>query len=153
MIVSAIQAQAILDMRLQRLTGLERDKIIKDYNEIMAYIAELEGILGSEDKIRDIMKDEFKEIIEKYGDERRTDIVAKADEIQIEDLVKEEEVLVTITHKGYIKRMTMDTYRTQKRGGKGVKGSGSDDDFFTDLFTANTHDTLLFFYQSGNRLL
>jgi DNA gyrase subunit A len=147
--LSDIQSQAILDMRLQRLTGLERDKIIADYDAIMAEIARLEGILGSEEKIKDIIKGEFQEIIENYGDERRTAIVAKADEIQLEDLVKNEDVLVTITHKGYIKRMTMDTYRTQKRGGKGVKGSNSDEDFFTDIFTANTHSTLLFFTNRG----
>ncbi|WP_127715464.1 DNA gyrase subunit A [Halobacteriovorax sp. HLS] len=147
--LSDIQSQAILDMRLQRLTGLERDKIIADYEAIMKEITRLEGILASEDLIRGIIKDEFQEIIENYGDERRTDIVAKADEIQLEDLVKNEDVLVTITHKGYIKRMTMDTYRTQKRGGKGVKGSNSDEDFFTDIFTANTHSTLLFFTNRG----
>ena len=147
--LSDIQSQAILDMRLQRLTGLERDKIIADYEAIMKEIARLEGILGSEDQIKDIIRGEFQEIIENYGDERRTSIVAKADEIQLEDLVKNEDVLVTITHKGYIKRMTMDTYRTQKRGGKGVKGSNSDEDFFTDIFTANTHSTLLFFTNRG----
>jgi DNA gyrase subunit A len=147
--LSDIQSQAILDMRLQRLTGLERDKIIADYEAIMKEIARLEGILGSEEKIKDIIRGEFQEIIENYGDERRTSIVAKADEIQLEDLVKNEEVLVTITHKGYIKRMTMDTYRTQKRGGKGVKGSNTDEDFYTDIFTANTHSTLLFFTNRG----
>ena len=147
--LSPIQAQAILDMRLQRLTGLERDKIIADYEAIMAEIARLEEILNSEDLIKGIIKDEFTEIVEKYGDERRTDIVAKADEIQLEDLVKQEEVIVTITHKGYVKRMPVDTYRTQKRGGKGVKGAANDDDFFTNIFTANTHDTLLFFTSRG----
>jgi len=149
--LSEIQSQAILDMRLQRLTGLERDKIIADYEAIMKEIARLEEILGSEDLIRGIIKTEFQEINENYGDERRTAIVAKADEIQIEDLVKNEDVLVTITHKGYIKRMTMDTYRTQKRGGKGVKGaSNADEDFFTDIFTANTHSTILFFTNRGS---
>jgi DNA gyrase subunit A len=147
--LSPIQAQAILDMRLQRLTGLERDKIVADYEAIMAEIARLESILNSEDLIKGIIKDEFNEIVEKYGDERRTDIVAKADEIQLEDLVKQEEVIVTITHKGYVKRMPVDTYRTQKRGGKGVKGAANDDDFFTNIFTANTHDTLLFFTSRG----
>jgi len=147
--LSEIQAQAILDMRLQRLTGLERDKIIADYDAIMKEIARLESILNSEDLIRGIIKDEFKEILENYGDERRTDIVAKADEIQLEDLVKEEEVIVTITHKGYIKRMAMDTYKTQKRGGTGVKGANTDEDFFTSIFTANTHSTLFFFTNRG----
>jgi len=148
--LSEIQAQAILDLRLQRLTGLERDKIIKDYQEIIAEIKRLEEILSSEELIRGIIKTEFQEIYELYGDERRTQIVARADEIQIEDLVKQEEVIVTITHKGYIKRMPMDSYKTQKRGGKGVKGAGgADDDFFTDIFTADTHSTLLFFTSKG----
>jgi DNA gyrase subunit A len=148
--LSEIQAQAILDMRLQRLTGLERDKIIADYNAILKEIARLEGILGSEDQIKDIIRTEFVEITEAYGDERRTEIVAKADEIMIEDLIKKEEVIVTITHRGYIKRMTMDTYKTQKRGGTGVKGAkGADEDFFTDIFTSNTHDTILFFTSRG----
>lgn len=148
--LSTIQAQAILDMRLQRLTGLERDKIIADYQAIMDEIARLESILKSEDQIKKIIKEEFEEIVENYGDERRTDIVAKADEIQLEDLVKEEDVIVTITHKGYIKRMNLDTYRTQNRGGTGVKGAGlAEDDFFTDIFTANTHANLLFFTSKG----
>jgi DNA gyrase subunit A len=147
--LSEIQAQAILDMRLQRLTGLERDKIIADYKAIMEEIARLEGILNSEELIRGIIRDEFKEIVESYGDERRTDIVGKADEIQMEDLVKQEDVIVTITHKGYIKRMPTDTYKTQKRGGTGVKGAGGDEDFFTDIFVANTHSTILFFTSKG----
>jgi len=152
--LSEKQAQAILDLRLQRLTGLERDKIIKDYEDVIALIARLEEILDSEVLIGNIIKDEFNEILETYGDERRTEIIAKADEIQIEDLVKKEEVIVTITHKGYIKRMTMDTYKTQKRGGTGVKGSSkeNDDDFFTSIFTANTHSTMLYFTDRGTVL-
>lgn len=148
--LSEIQAQAILDMRLQRLTGLERDKIIADYEAIMKEIARLEQILESEDLIKGIIRDEFKEILEAYGDKRRTEIIAKADEIQMQDLVKEEDVIVTITHKGYIKRMALDTYKTQNRGGTGVKGAGlAEDDFFTDIFTANTHANLLFFTNKG----
>jgi DNA gyrase subunit A len=148
--LSEIQAQAILDMRLQRLTGLERDKIIKDYNEIMKEIARLEGILSSDELITGIIRTEFQEILENFGDKRRTEIIAKADEINMEDLVKEEEVIVTITHKGYIKRMAIDTYRTQKRGGTGVKGADSaEDDFYTSIFTANTHSTLMFFTSKG----
>ncbi len=148
--LSEIQAQAILDMRLQRLTGLERDKIIKDYNEIMKEIARLEGILSSDELITGIIRTEFQEVLENFGDKRRTEIIAKADEIQMEDLVKEEDVIVTITHKGYIKRMAMDTYKTQKRGGTGVKGADSaDDDFYTSIFTANTHSTLMFFTTKG----
>lgn len=147
--LSEIQSQAILDMKLQRLTGLERDKIIADYEAIMKEIVRLEGILSSEGLIKDIIKAEFTEINDNFGDERRTDIVAKADEINMEDLVKNEEVIVTITHKGYIKRMSTDTYKTQKRGGKGVKGASQDDDFFTDLFMANSHATILFFTNKG----
>ena len=147
--LSEIQAQAILDMRLQRLTGLERDKIIADYEAIMKEIARLEEILGSEDLIRGIVSDEFAEILESYGDERRTEIVARSDEIQVEDLIKNEEVIVTITHKGYLKRMPTDTYKAQKRGGKGVKGASSEDDFFTTIFTAETHDKLMFFTNKG----
>ena len=148
--LSEIQAQAILDMRLQRLTGLERDKIIKDYNEIMKEISRLEGILSNDELITGIIRSECMEILENFGDKRRTEIVAKADEIHMEDLVKQEDVIVTITHKGYVKRMAMDTYRTQKRGGTGVKGAdGADDDFYTSIFTANTHSTLFIFTNKG----
>jgi DNA gyrase subunit A len=147
--MSDIQAQAVLDMRLQRLTGLERDKIVADYEAVMNEIARLEEILGSEDLIKQIINDEFSEILENFGDERRTEIVAKSDEILIEDLIKNEEVIVTITHKGYLKRMPTDTYKAQKRGGKGVKGASSDDDFFTTIFTAETHDKLMFFTNLG----
>jgi len=148
--LSEIQAQAILDMRLQRLTGLERDKIIKDYNDIMKEIARLEMILGSDEEITAIIRTECQEVLENFGDKRRTEIIAKADEIQMEDLVKNEDVIVTITHKGYVKRMQMDTYRTQKRGGTGVKGAdGADDDFYTSIFIANTHSTLFVFTDKG----
>ncbi|MFA5582651.1 MAG: DNA gyrase subunit A [Bacteriovoracaceae bacterium] len=147
--LSPIQAQAVLDMRLQRLTGLERDKIIADYEAIMKEIARLEGILASDELIRGIIRDEFVEIRENYGDARRTDIIAQADEIQMEDLIKNEEVIVTITQKGYLKRMAMDTYRSQKRGGKGVKGADLDDDFYTSIFTADTHDSLMIFTDKG----
>ncbi len=149
--LSEIQAQAILDMRLQRLTGLERDKIINDYEAVMAEIKHLEAILNDESLIKQIIKDEFQSVIDQYGDKRRTEIVARTDEIQLEDLIKEEEVIVTITHKGYIKRMAIDTYKTQKRGGMGVKGAGDDmeDDFYTDIFTANTHAVVLFFTEKG----
>ena len=147
--MSNIQAQAVLDMRLQRLTGLERDKIIADYDAVMKEIARLEGILASEEQILGIVSTEFEEILENYGDERRTQIVARTDEILIEDLIKNEEVIVTITHKGYLKRMPADTYKAQKRGGKGVKGASSEDDFFTTIFTAETHDKLMFFTNKG----
>lgn len=147
--LSPIQAQAVLDMRLQRLTGLERDKIVADYEAIMKEIARLEEILGSEELIRGIIRDEFIEIRENYGDARRTEIVAQADEIQMEDLIKNEETIVTITQKGYLKRMAIDTYRAQKRGGKGVKGADLDEDFYTSIFTADTHDTLMIFTDKG----
>lgn len=149
--LSDIQAQAVLDMRLQRLTGLERDKIIADYEAVMKEITRLEGILASEDLIRGIIGEEFDEVLESYGDERRTEIVGAADEMQIEDFIKNEEVIVTITHKGYLKRMPLDTYKAQKRGGKGVKGSSNegDEDFFTNIFTAETHDQLMFFTTRG----
>ncbi|MBY0516059.1 MAG: DNA gyrase subunit A [Bacteriovoracaceae bacterium] len=147
--LSTIQAQAVLDMRLQRLTGLERDKIIADYQAVMKEIARLEEILGSEVLIAGIIRTEFETIRELYGDERRTEIVAQADEFQMEDLIANEEVIVTITHKGYLKRMAIDTYRSQKRGGKGVKGADLDDDFYTSIFTAETHDTLMIFTDKG----
>lgn len=147
--MSAIQAQAVLDMRLQRLTGLERDKIVADFEAIMKEIARLEGILGSEDQIKGIIRGEFVEIRENYGDARKTEIIAQADEIQMEDLIKNEEVIVTITQKGYLKRMAIDTYRSQKRGGKGVKGADLEDDFYTSIFTADTHDTLMIFTDKG----
>jgi DNA gyrase subunit A len=149
--LSTIQAQAILDMRLQRLTGLERDKIVKDYDEVMGKIAGLEAILADENKIKDIIREEFDSMLEKYGDERRTEIIAMADEIQVQDLIKNENQIVTVTHKGYIKRMSIDTYKTQKRGGTGVKGASNsnDDDFYTGLFTADTHSELLFFTSKG----
>ncbi|MFN8369978.1 MAG: DNA gyrase subunit A [Bacteriovoracaceae bacterium] len=147
--LSEIQSQAILEMRLQRLTGLERDKIINDYNEVMKLIEKLTLILSSEELVNKIIKDEFQEVLEKYGDERRTQIEGRADEIQIEDLIKNEDVIVTITQKGYIKRMAIDTYRAQKRGGAGVKGAVNDDDFFTSIFIANTHSTILFFTSKG----
>jgi DNA gyrase subunit A len=147
--MSAIQAQAVLDMRLQRLTGLERDKIIADFEAVMKEIARLEGILGSEEQIKNIIRGEFVEIRENYGDNRKTEIIAQADEIQMEDLIKNEEVIVTITQKGYLKRMASDTYRAQKRGGKGVKGADLDEDFYTSIFTADTHDTLMIFTDKG----
>lgn len=147
--LSEIQAQAILDMRLQRLTGLERDKIIKDYEDILKEIARLESILSSESLVNSIITTEFKEILENYGDKRRTEIISFADEIQTEDLIKKEDVIVTITHKGYIKRMALDTYKSQRRGGVGVKGAELDDDFFTKIFTANSHDHIMFFTSKG----
>ncbi|MDH4466753.1 MAG: DNA gyrase subunit A [Bacteriovoracaceae bacterium] len=150
--LSEIQAQAILDMRLQRLTGLERDKIIADYNEVMLVIAELKAILASEDRIKEIVKTEFIGVKEKYGDARKTQIIATDEEFEMEDLIANEEVVVTFTHKGYVKRMTTDTFKAQKRGGKGIKGgqTTSDEDFYTLMFTCFTHDRILFFTDKGN---
>ena len=148
--LSERQSQAILDLKLQRLTGLERDKIINDYKEVLALIEKLQGILDDPEKVKKIIQTDLEDIKDRYGDERRTQIVPQEGEIKLEDMIKSEEQIVTITHKGYIKRMAIDTYRTQKRGGTGVKGaSNSDDDFYTDLFTANTHSQLLFFTSKG----
>lgn len=150
-LLSEVQSQAILEMQLRRLTGLERDKIIQDYEDTMKEIERLKGILSSEGQIKEIIRNEFNETLEKYGDKRKTQIIGNTDEIQIEDLIKQEDQIVTVTHKGYIKRMAMDTYKTQKRGGTGVKGANNDndDDFFTNLFIADTHSTLLFFTSKG----
>ena len=148
---SEIQAQAILDMRLQRLTGLERDKIISDYKKIMEEIAYFEKVLGNEELVKEIINKEFDEIIDNYEDKRKTEIIINTDEIQMEDFVKKENVFVTITNKGYIKRMSMDTYKTQKRGGRGVSGGNVvEEDFYKDIFVADTHSTLFFFTTKGN---
>jgi DNA gyrase subunit A len=151
--LSDIQSQAILDMRLQRLTGLERDKIINEYKDTIKEIARLDSILNDDNLVNDIIRKEFQEIVENYGDDRRTKIIPRSDEIQVSDLIKEEDVIVTITHRGYIKRMALDTFRTQKRGGVGVKGGAEsaveDEDFYTHIFVANTHATMLFFTNNG----
>lgn len=148
--LSAIQAQAILEMRLQRLTGLERDKIIAEYTELMGQIAWFKEILGDEKIVMKIIRDEFEEIIEKYGDERRTEIIEAPDEILPEDMIAEEEMVVTVTHDGYIKRNQTDLYRAQRRGGKGVKGIQThEEDFVSALYLAITHDTFLFFTNYG----
>ncbi len=144
--LSSLQAQVILDMRLQRLTGLERDKIIKEYNEIMERIAWLKQVLADDGMVMQIVRDEFEAIREQYGDERRTEIVDAPDEILPEDMITPEEMVVTVSHTGYIKRNQLSLYRSQRRGGKGVKGMTTvEDDFVTDLYTASTLDTFLFF--------
>jgi len=148
--LSEIQAQSILDMRLQRLTGLERDKIIRDYEEIMAVIAKLRDILGDEKLVMKIIRDEFLEIKETYGDERRTEIIDAVDEILPEDMITQEDMAVTVTHTGYIKRNPVSIYRSQRRGGKGVVGvKNIEEDFVSNLFVASTHDTFLFFTNLG----
>jgi len=148
--LSEIQAQAILDMRLQRLTGLERDKIVEEYEELMHQIARFKEILADEKQVLKIIHDEFEEIKEKYGDERRTEITEAPDEILPEDMIAQEEMVVTVSHEGYIKRNQADLYRSQRRGGKGVRGMQThEEDFVNSLYLANTHDTFLFLTNYG----
>ena len=145
-----IQAQAILDMRLKTLSGLQREKIDEEYNELMKLIAHLRDILNSERLVFEIIKEELLEIKNKYGDERKTKIVAAEGEIDVEDLIKEEQTVVALTHFGYIKRMPIDTYKSQRRGGKGITGIATrEEDFVKQIFTASTHDTILFFSNKG----
>ena len=148
--LSDIQAQAILDMRLKTLSGLQREKIEEEYNELMKLIAHLKDILSSATLVYDIIKEELLEIKEKYGDDRLTKIVPAAGEFNAEDLVKEEQTVVALTHFGYIKRMPIDIYRSQRRGGKGITGIATrEEDFVKRIFTASTHDTILFFSNKG----
>ncbi len=148
--LSDIQAQTILDMRLQRLTGLEREKIIKDYQEVLVEIDRLRKILNDESLILKIITEEFIEIIEQYGDERRTEIIDATDEILPEDLIAPEDMAVTITHSGYIKRNPVSLYRSQHRGGKGVTAvKNIEEDFVSNLYVASTLDTFLFFTNYG----
>ncbi len=148
--LSEVQAQAILDMRLQRLTGLERDKIQQEHTEILATIKEYEVILASEARIWEIIKTELLEIRDKYGDARRTEIIEAEEEIDLEDLIVEEDMVVTKSHTGYIKRQPTSTYQSQRRGGKGkVAMSTREEDFVEQLFVASTHDYLLFFTNIG----
>ena len=147
---SEIQAKAILDMRLQRLTGLERDKINQEYNELMLLIEELTGILSDDSKIYGIIKEEALKLKDDFGDERRTEIRNARAEISIEDLIKDEEVVVTLTEKGYVKRVAIDTYRSQKRGGIGVNATNTvEDDVVKDMYIAKALDTLLIFTTKG----
>ena len=148
--LSEIQAQAILDMRLKTLSGLQREKIEKEYEEIMKLIEYLKEVLSSEKLVYDIIKNELIEIKEKFGDERRTKIIAAEGEIDVEDLIKEEQSVIAFTHFGYIKRMPIDTYKSQKRGGKGITGIATRaEDFVKEIITASTHDTILFFSNRG----
>ena len=147
---SEIQAQAILDMRLKTLSGLQREKIEEEYNELMKLIAYLKEVLSSETLVYGIIKDELIEIRDKFGDERLTKIVAAEGDIDVEDLIKEEQSVIALTHFGYIKRMPIDTYKSQKRGGKGITGIATrEEDFVKQIFTASTHDTILFFSNKG----
>jgi DNA gyrase subunit A len=148
--LSELQANAILDMRLQRLTQLERNKLVEEYRELLKTIEYLRSILGSEALVRKIIHDELMEIKDKYQDERRTKIVKEEAELTLEDLIAEEEVVVTISHTGYIKRNAVTLYRAQRRGGKGKIAMGiKEEDFVETLFTASTHDSLLFFTDAG----
>ena len=148
--LSEIQAQAILDMRLHRLTGLERDKIIDEYNQVMALIKRLKEILGSEVEILDIIKGELLEIRERFGNPRRTEIIAMAADLSIEDLIVEEDMVVTVSHSGYIKRNAVSLYRAQRRGGKGATGMRpKEEDFVENLFIASTHSYILIFTSKG----
>ena len=137
-------------MRLKTLSGLQREKIEEEYNELMKLIAHLKEILASETLVYQIIKEELIEIKEKFGDERKTKIIAAEGEIDVEDLIKEEQSVIALTHFGYIKRMPIDTYKSQKRGGKGITGiSTREEDFVKEIFTASTHDTILFFSNKG----
>lgn len=149
--LSDVQAEAILEMRLRRLTGLERDKIEEELNELLKLIDELRGILASEEKVLNIIKEELLEIKEKYGDKRKTDIDMTAIEyIEDESLIPEENVLIAMTNKGYIKRTTSDTFKTQKRGGMGIKGmTTNDEDFVENIINISSHDYVMFFTNRG----
>jgi len=144
------QAQAILDMRLQRLTGLEREKIENEYQELLAKIAELRAILADEGRIYGIIREELLEIKHKFADDRRTEITFDEEHIEDADLIPEEDVVITLTHEGYVKRLPVSTYRAQKRGGRGIQGIGTkDDDFVEHLYITNSHDYIMFFTNKG----
>ena len=148
--LSEKQAQAILDMRLQRLTGLERDKLQDEYNALVEQIRYLNSVLASEDMVMGIIKDEILEIKRKYADERRTEISALEGEIDMMDLIQEEDMVVTISHFGYVKRLAKTTYRAQRRGGKGVTAATTrEEDFIEQLYVTNTHDAIMFFTNRG----
>jgi DNA gyrase/topoisomerase IV subunit A len=147
---SDVQAQAILDMRLQRLTGLQRKKIEDEYKEVIKLIAYLKSILESRAKVLEIIKEDMRAAAEAFGDDRRTEIVDATTDIAIEDLIAEEDMAISISHSGYIKRLPVGTYRRQQRGGKGVTGMGTkEDDFVEHMFVGSTHDYILFFTQTG----
>ena len=145
------QAQAILDMRLRRLTGLERDKIENEYQELLKFIEDMKDILANHDRVLEIISTELDEIQRKYGDERRTELlVGEVLSLEDEDLIEEEDIVITLTHNGYIKRLPSTEFRTQNRGGRGVQGMGvHDDDFVENLVSCSTHDSLLFFTDTG----
>ena len=147
---SDVQAQAILDMRLARLSGLEREKVENEYTEIKALIEHLTEVLGSEQMVLDIIKEEITQIKDKFGDPRRTSIAPAADDIDIEDLIEEEDNIITLTHHGYIKRLAADVYKSQKRGGKGIIGMQTkEEDFVSNMFVSSTHAHIMFFTNTG----
>ena len=148
--LSDIQAQEILQMRLQRLTGLEQDKIVNEYKEIMDVIADLIDILNKPDRVTTIIKTELEEIKDAYGDDRRSEIVENAEDLSIEDLIAPQDMVVTLSHTGYIKAQALDDYRAQKRGGRGKQATATkDDDFIDQMFVANSHDNILCFSSRG----
>ena len=148
--LSPIQAQAILDLRLHRLTGLEQDKILKEYGEILDVIAELLEILTNPDRLMEVIREELTAIRDQYGDERRTEILASSHDLSLEDLISEEDVVVTLSHAGYVKAQSLDTYQAQKRGGRGKSATNmKDEDFIDKLVVTNTHDTILCFSSRG----
>ena len=148
--LSADQAQAILDLRLHRLTALEQDKLMEDYQGILDEISDLEAILGSDERLAEVIREELKEVLDTYGDERRTEIVASHEDLSDEDLIAVEDLVVTISHKGYAKTQPLDVYQAQRRGGRGkVAASVRDEDFVEHLLIANSHDTLLCFSNLG----
>jgi DNA gyrase subunit A len=148
--LSAVQAQAILDLRLHRLTGLEQDKIVKEYKEILGKIKELSDILGNPDLLLDVIRGELADVRDAFGDERRTEIVQDHSDLSVEDLIPQEEVVVTLSHGGYAKAQPIDVYQAQKRGGRGRSATKvKDEDFIDNLFVANTHDTILCFSSRG----
>ncbi len=148
--LSPEQAQAILELRLQKLTGLEKDKILKEYGDLLDAIADLLDILSRPERLMEVIRDELKDILERYGDERKTEIVHTQEDLSMEDLITEEDVVVTLSHAGYAKSQPMDTYRSQKRGGRGKSATSvKDEDFIDKLFIASTHDTILCFSNRG----
>src|SRR5699024_3713143 len=145
-----LQAKAILDMRLQKLTGLERDKIELEYKQIVDKIDDFRRILSNRDEQTSIIEEELKMLKDRYGDERRTEIINSADDYRVEDMIADEDVVVTISNKGYIKRMPVSGYRRQRRGGKGMKGTTTkDEEYVEHLFVATNHNYILFFTEKG----
>ena len=148
--LSAIQAQEILNMRLHRLTGLEQEKLTKEYEAILGTVRELLHILSDPERLMEVIREELEAIREEYDDERRTEILQHRLDLSLEDLITEEDVVVTISHGGYVKSQTLDRYQAQRRGGKGKKATRvKEEDFIDELFVANTHDTMLCFTSQG----